>query len=242
MKINLAENMLRFGAKNLTSASKQKLNQLAEQEQPTVSVKPMSAGATQYQDGSVAFSGAFLAFGKDTAILYNKADRTKRVVIGPTTVTIDGQAFPDTITKEDSFNILAFMARTLYGKCGEDEAISVVQAVKNLTYAKGAPVEVKNIAKQIMAVQADIIKFPMDDVWRFTVATFPNSRKIDRQSRGVGNGYTATFNETQLIYQKMNSGNKPSALNYDKQPGQRLNPNKPQQDPGGQIPPPPAQN
>jgi len=31
MKINLAENMLRFGAKNLTESSKQKLEQLAEQ-------------------------------------------------------------------------------------------------------------------------------------------------------------------------------------------------------------------
>lgn len=35
MKINLAENMLRFGAKNLTEASKQKLVRLAEQAQPT---------------------------------------------------------------------------------------------------------------------------------------------------------------------------------------------------------------
>ena len=34
MKINLAENMLRFGAKNLTNASKQKLEQLAEQTKP----------------------------------------------------------------------------------------------------------------------------------------------------------------------------------------------------------------
>ena len=33
MKINLAENMLRFGAKNLTEVSKRKLEQLAEQEQ-----------------------------------------------------------------------------------------------------------------------------------------------------------------------------------------------------------------
>lgn len=33
MKINLAENMLRFGAKNLTDASKRKLERLAEQEQ-----------------------------------------------------------------------------------------------------------------------------------------------------------------------------------------------------------------
>ena len=34
MKINLAENMLRFGAKNLTEASKRKLVRLAEQTQP----------------------------------------------------------------------------------------------------------------------------------------------------------------------------------------------------------------
>jgi len=56
MKINLAENMLRFGAKNLTDASKQKLKRLVEQATPsttdlqTVDVKPKAEN--KLSDGS----------------------------------------------------------------------------------------------------------------------------------------------------------------------------------------------
>ena len=46
MKNTLAENMLRFGAKNLTESSKQKLEQLAEQTQVTPGKTPVAPGKT----------------------------------------------------------------------------------------------------------------------------------------------------------------------------------------------------
>jgi hypothetical protein len=237
MKNILAENMLRFGAKNLTESSKQKLEQLAEQVPgkvtniPDVTAKPKSIGASGYENGEIAFSGAYLAYGTNTATLYNKSDRKKRVVFGPTNITVDGQVWNSPITTEDTFNILAYMARTLYGKCLADEARSIFFAVKNLSYDKSAPAEVKALAKQLVAIQVDVLKFPMDDFRRFVYEKFPNSRKIDVSSSNPGTGWKASAGEAQLLYQVMNTGpKKPSALDYDKQPGQRLNPNKPTSD------------
>ena len=211
MKINLAENMLRFGAKNLTSASKQKLNQLAEQEQTkdldTVTAKPNQIGqiSGEFNDG------ALVAFGEDYVTLYNKSDRSKRVVIGPTTVTVNGATWNGALKYEEVFNTIANITRTLFGSVNKNSSEASVAGLKSLLGNAKTPANVQDIIRKLTSIESDIQGFN-GNLRDFVYEKIPTNRQ-DRMnhtdSGSTGKPWYATGKENQWIWWAMGGSAQP---------------------------------
>jgi hypothetical protein len=160
MKINLAENMLRFGAKNLTASSKQKLVQLAEQETPgttdlqTVGVKPK--GENKLSDGSAFNVGNttppnaefFTRTGK--IFYYNIGDQTLYFYSSATDTA------PITLSADNTFNLntaidfIADLGKKSYNtdKVGQLQVANILRSLNSIqsrvrTYEGGSAIQSK---------------------------------------------------------------------------------------------------
>ena len=112
MKINLAENMLRFGAKNLTKATKQKLERLAEQNveagSPTpATVKQIPGSTINYVVGDGSSDQAVKAplaviTSTDLDIMKYNGSTTDKVVFGDDFIRFGNIAADSSETKYSS--------------------------------------------------------------------------------------------------------------------------------------------